>query len=142
MAIDHFNSIESKTLEARGKRILVGFLIVAALTIWGSYQMMCSSPANNSLSDYDISSIVDEREQKLASLLKLLELDDTDYKTHYEVARLYLELGEYDKAIEHLEKARKHALAKKADPAFRYKIMTELAHAHTKRKKMKLSFGV
>ncbi|MFZ5627539.1 MAG: tetratricopeptide repeat protein [Spirochaetota bacterium] len=70
------------------------------------------------LRGFDPAGIVDERDARVQSLLELLKLDNEDYRTQAELAKLYFELGELDNAERHALAAVAIGRRKNADREF------------------------
>jgi tetratricopeptide (TPR) repeat protein len=70
------------------------------------------------LKGFEPAAIVDERDARVKSLLELLKLDNEDYRTHAELAKLYFELGELDNAERHALSAIAVGRQKNADREF------------------------
>lgn len=84
----------------RSKKTLTAVLLLSGL-LGGSYLVLRNQ---NPLKGFEPTSIKDDREVRIQSLLELLKLDPEDYKTHAELAKLYFALEDY-------RNAEKHALA-------------------------------
>ncbi len=75
----------------------LAILMLAGL-LGGSYLVL---KGQNPLKGFEPSSIKDDREVKIQSLLELLKLEPEDYKTHGELAKLYFSLEDYRNAEKH-----------------------------------------
>ncbi|MBV6493147.1 MAG: Lipopolysaccharide assembly protein B [Turneriella sp.] len=85
-------------------------IVLIATFLVGSYFV---SKKNNGSAAYNPLHIQDERDVEIRSLLELLKLDNRDYKTHAQLAKLYYSLAEnqpLEKARPDLKNAEKHAL--------------------------------
>jgi tetratricopeptide (TPR) repeat protein len=95
----------------RAKRVAGGILLAVLLV-----GLLFSFRQSDPLAGFDPSSIHDEREAKITSLLELLKLEPEDFKTHGELAHLYFELQDYAKSAQHalqaIELGKKHGASK------------------------------
>lgn len=94
----------------RSKKTITAIFLLAGL-LGGSYLVLKNQ---NPLKGFEPTSIKDDREVKIQSLLELLKLDPEDYKTHAELAKLYFALAVSQTgpaSLDDYKNAEKHALA-------------------------------
>ena len=121
--------LSEENLARSGKRFVFIVVLVFAALCWGGYSLLCSGSAHEDAQvEYDPATIEDEIMAEINSLKELLELDKTDYKTHFKLGQKYLETGDIENAIKHFELARKYAEQKGSNQE-KYNILTGLAKA-------------
>lgn len=121
--------LSEENLARSGKRFVFIVLLVFAAFCWGGYALLCSGSAHEDARvEYDPASIEDEIMAEINSLKELLELDKTDYKTHFKLGQKYLEMGDIENAIKHFQLARKYAKQRGSNQE-KYDILTGLAKA-------------
>lgn len=81
----------------RPQKAILGATLLLVLGGAAYYSLRQADP----LRGFDPAGITDERDARVQSLLELLKLDNEDYRTHAELAKLYFELGELDNAERH-----------------------------------------
>ncbi len=98
----------------RPQKAMLGAALLLVLGGAAYFSLRQSDPPEG----FDPAGIVDERDARVQSLLELLKLDNEDFRTHAELAKLYFELGELDNAEQHALSAIALGRRKDADRDF------------------------
>ena len=129
----------SEKMKKQDKKAFIGLAFVLALTGVVLSDMICGKLGiswEDELSKYSIENIHDERMERLNSLKKLIELDEDDFMSHYEIGKIYNELQSFKIASEHLTQADKISeepfTNEELEAKVKYGILTELAHSFSK----------
>ncbi|MFO1480233.1 MAG: tetratricopeptide repeat protein [Turneriella sp.] len=98
----------------RPQKAILGGALLLVLGGAAYFSLRQSDP----LKGFDPAGIVDERDARVQSLLELLKLDNEDFRTQAELAKLYFDLGELDNAERHALSAIAVGRRKNADREF------------------------
>ncbi len=105
-------------------KVKTGIIVLILLALFGSYSIIKIQNGSERLNP---GLVPDEVSEQIKSLEKMLRMDPDDYKTRMALARLYEQRGDYEKALEQMQRAIADAEKAGADTATLYALYNEKA---------------